>query len=366
MAEPLKRTPFYDFHVAAGAKIVPFAGFQMPVQYPTGITAEHNAVRQRAGLFDVSHMGEFEVTGPDALAFVSRVTANDPAALDVGQAQYSCFLHENGGIVDDCLVYRLADRFMIVVNAANIAKDWAHITAQLGNDDARLVDRSDDTALLALQGPLAQAVLQPLCPGVDLEAIGYYRFAMCEVAGVPCILSRTGYTGEDGFELYHSPDEAARLWNALLSGGGVTLTGLGARDSLRLEMAYPLYGNDIDDQTTPLEAGLGWIVRMRKADFVGKTALAEQKAKGLRRRLVGFRLKERGFPRHGHSVYVRGEPCGHVRSGTVSPSIGEAIGTAYLPAGREATGTAFEIEIRGRRLEAEVVETPFWRRGSHR
>ena len=214
MSDALKRTPFYDMHVKAGAKIVPFAGFEMPVQYPTGITAEHNAVRQAAGLFDVSHMGEFEVRGKDALAFVAHVTCNDPAALAVGQVQYSAFLHDTGGIVDDCLVYRMADKFMLVVNASNIAKDWAHIKRFAGNLDVKLTDVSDQTALLALQGPKAQEVLQPLTK-TPLDPIGYYRFTTGEVAGVPCIISRTGYTGEDGFELYHAPKDAAKLWDAL-------------------------------------------------------------------------------------------------------------------------------------------------------
>lgn len=366
MAEPLKRTPFYDLHVAAGAKIVPFAGFEMPVQYPTGITAEHHAVRRSAGLFDVSHMGEFEVAGPDAAAFASHVTSNDAAALALGQVQYSCFLNESGGIVDDCLVYRFKDRVMLVVNASNIGKDWGHINRFAEKFDVRLVDRSDETALLALQGPKAQAVLQPLCPDVDLDPVGYYRFTTGEVAGVPCIISRTGYTGEDGFELYHSPDDATALWEAIAKHPDVTPTGLGARDSLRLEMFYPLYGNDIDDETTPLEAGLGWIVKQKKPEFVGKAALAEQKAKGPVRKLVGFRLTERGFPRHGMPVYANGERSGEVRSGTVSPSTGEAIGTAYLPIAYAGVGAGLEIDIRGKRAGAVVVETPFWKEGSRR
>jgi len=366
MAETLKRTPCYDLHVAAGAKIVPFAGFEMPVQYPTGITAEHHAVRRSAGLFDVSHMGEFEVTGKDAARFASHVTSNDPAQLAVDQVQYSCFLHESGGMVDDCLVYRFKDRVMLVVNASNIQKDWAHISRFAGEFDVKLTDRSDETALLALQGPKAQAVLQPLCPAADLESIKYYWFGTGEVAGVPCIISRTGYTGEDGFELYHAPDDAKTLWAALTKHPDVTPTGLGARDSLRLEVAYPLYGNDIDDETSPLEAGLGWIVKLKKPDFVGKAALVEQKSKGLTRKLVGFRLAEKGFPRHGMPVYVNGERSGDVRSGTVSPSTGEPIGMAYLPAAASGIGTRFEVDIRGKRVGAEVVETPFWKQGSRR
>ncbi|MEK6610638.1 MAG: glycine cleavage system aminomethyltransferase GcvT [Gemmatimonadota bacterium] len=366
MSETLKRTPYYDRHVAAGAKIVPFAGFEMPVQYPTGITTEHHAVRKSAGLFDVSHMGEFEITGPDAVAFASHVTSNDATTLAVGQVQYSCFLHESGGMVDDCLVYRFNDRVMLVVNASNIAKDWVHLNRFAAKFGVTLIDRSDETALLALQGPKAQSVLQPLCPAVDLESVRYYWFTTGEVAGVRCIISRTGYTGEDGFELYHSPDDAKTLWDALVKHPDVTLTGLGCRDSLRLEMAYPLYGNDIDDETTPLEAGLGWVVKLNKPDFVGKAKLVEQKAKGITRKLAGFRLTEKGFPRHGMPVLANGERSGDVRSGTVSPSTGEPIGTAYLPLAHTAAGTRFEIDIRGKRVGAEVVETPFWKRGSRR
>jgi len=367
MDQNLKRTPFYDLHVAAGAKIVPFAGYEMPVQYPEGITAETNTVRRGAGLFDVSHMGEFEVTGRDALAFVSYVTSNDPGALAYGQVQYSCFMHETGGIVDDCLVYRLADRMMLVVNASNTAKDWAHINRYASKFDVKLANVSDEVALLALQGPRAQAILQPLAPGVNLDAIKYYHCVTGKVAGVNCIISRTGYTGEDGFELYHGNRHAATLWRALVRPGGeVKPVGLGARDTLRLEMAYPLYGNDIDDETTPLEAGLGWIVKLKKGDCVGKSALEAQKARGLGRKLVGFVLKERGFPRHHYPVWVDGQPSGEVRSGIVSPSTGEAIGTAYLPFAVAKPGTRFEVEIRGSRLPAEVVETPFWKKGSHR
>ncbi|HWO87724.1 MAG TPA: glycine cleavage system aminomethyltransferase GcvT [Gemmatimonadales bacterium] len=366
--QPLKRTPFFDLHVAAGAKLVPFAGFEMPVQYPSGITAEHRAVRQAAGLFDVSHMGEFEISGKDAVAFTSFVTSNDPAALAVGQVQYSALLHESGGIVDDVLVYRFADRVMLVVNASNIAKDWAHISRFAGRFDVKLRDISDEVALLALQGPQAEAALQPLCPDVQLAPLGYYRFTEGKVAGVQCIISRTGYTGEDGFELYHAPADAKRLWDALLGRPGVQLAGLGARDSLRLEVGYALYGNDIDDTTTPLEAGLNWIVKLKKDDFVGKAALLEQQQAGLKRKLVGFRLTEKGFPRQHMPVVIgaAGETYGEVRSGTVSPMTGEAIGTCYLPIEMTGIGTKFAIDIRGRLTGAEVVETPFWKHGTRK
>ena len=367
MAENLKRTPFYDLHVAAGAKMVPFAGYEMPVQYPEGITAEHQIVRRGAGMFDVTHMGEFEITRTDALGFVSYVTSNDPAALEVGQVQYSCFMHETGGIVDDCLVYRFADKMMLVVNASNAAKDWAHLSRYAGKFDVKLVNKSDETALLALQGPRSQAVLQPLCVGTNLDSIKYYHFTEGKVAGVRCVISRTGYTGEDGFELYHANADAMRLWHALVQPGGeVKPVGLGARDSLRLEMAYPLYGNDIDDETTPLEAGLGWIVKLKKGDCVGKAALEAQRAKGIARKLVGFRLKDKAFPRHGYPVWVDGQRSGEARSGTVSPSLGDPIGTAYLPVLVANPGKKFEVEIRGKKVVAEVIETPFWKKGSHR
>lgn len=364
--ETLKRTPLYDRHVAAGGKMVPFAGFEMPVQYPAGITAEHKGVREGAGLFDVSHMGEFEVEGPQALEFVSWVTSNDPAALAAGSGvQYSCFLHEHGGVVDDCLVYRLDGKFMLVVNASNIQKDWDHCLSQAHKFDVKLTNRSDDTALLALQGPRAQDALQPLT-SVPLDPIKYYNFTRGDVAGVPCIISRTGYTGEDGFELYHDPEHAGKLWDAIVARPGVTLAGLGARDSLRLEVGYPLYGNDIGDDTTPLEAGLGWIVKLKKADFLGKRALEKQKAEGLKRKLAGFTLTEKGFPRAHMPVVVDGQPSGEVRSGTVSPSLGIPIGTAYLPPGHTAPGSRFAIDIRGKHAGAEVVPMPFYTKGSKR
>lgn len=361
--QTLKRTPFYDIHVSLGAKMVPFAGYEMPVQYPTGITAEHRAVREQCGLFDVSHMGEFEISGPDAVAFVTSVTSNDVAALAVGQVQYSTILNERGTIEDDCLVYRFADRLMMVVNASNKDKDLEHIRRFVGPFDVTLEDVSDDTALLALQGPNASAVLQPHV-SVDLAAMEYYHFAVGEVAGAPAVISRTGYTGEDGFELYFSPRYAKEVWTALTA-GGVTPAGLGCRDSLRLEMGMALYGNDIDDTTTPLEAGLGWVVKLGKGGFVGRDALVALKERGVPRRLVGFTTGERSFPRHGYRVFVGGEPSGTVCSGTMSPSLGIPIGTCYVPTASAKPGTPLEIEIRGQRVAAEVVRTPFYTRGSH-
>ena len=362
----LKRTPLYDAHVALGAKIVPFAGFEMPVQYPTGITREHEAVRSAAGMFDVSHMGEFLVEGPDALAFVSFVTSNDPAQLALGQVQYSVFCLPDGGIVDDLLVYRMGEqRFRLVVNGANIDKDWAHVSELARDFDLGLTNESDDIGLIALQGPMAEAILQPLVD-VDLAPIGFYWFEEGHVGGFPGVISRTGYTGEAGFELYLAPDGTRAVWDRLLEAGegrGLIPAGLGSRDSLRLEMGYALYGNDIDEQTSPLEAGLSWLVKLDKDSFVGRDALLAQKEAGLTRRLRAFRLAERGFPRPGYDVICRGEAVGPVRSGTLSPTLGCGIGTAYLPTDARP-GDELSIRIRERDIPGEIVPLPFYDGGS--
>jgi aminomethyltransferase len=362
----LKRTPLHDTHVALGAKIVPFAGFEMPVQYPTGITREHEAVRGAAGMFDVSHMGEFLVEGPGSLAFVSYVTTNDPAQLELGQVQYSVFCLSDGGIVDDLLVYRMGeDRFRLVVNGANIDKDWAHVSALAGDFDVELTNESDDIGLIALQGPVAEAILQPLVD-VELAPMGFYWFAEGHVDGAPGVISRTGYTGEAGFELYLPPDATRSVWDRLLEAGrehGLVPAGLGCRDSLRLEMGYALYGNDIDEQTSPLEAGLSWLVKLDKDSFVGQEALIAQKNAGLARRLRGFRLAERGFPRPGYDVIYGGDAVGPVRSGTLSPTLGCGIGTAYLPADARP-GDDMSIRIRDRDIPGQVVPLPFYDGGS--
>jgi aminomethyltransferase len=360
----LKRTPFHDLHVALGAKMVPFAGYEMPVQYPTGITAEHKAVRAGCGMFDVSHMGEFIITGPGAVDFVNHVTTNDVAALAIGQAHYSTITRENGTIVDDCLVYRYADRVMMVVNGSNKDKDWAHVTAHAPRFDIAIVDRTEDIALLAVQGPKAAEILQGLTT-TDLSTIKYYHFTEGEVGGIPATISRTGYTGEDGFELYFDAAQGAAMWERLMATGRITPAGLGCRDTLRLEMGMALYGNDIDDTTTPLEAGLQWLVKLKKGEFVGREALLAQKERGLQRRLVGFTTTERSFPRHGYPVFYQGQPSGVVCSGTMSPSLEIPIGTAYLPLPKVEEGTQFEIEIRGKRVPATVVKTPFYKDGSH-
>lgn len=356
----MKRTPLFDTHVALGAKMVPFAGFEMPVQYPTGITAEHKAVRESVGLFDVSHMGEFIVRGPQAVDFVNYVTTNDVTALQPGQAHYTTFLNERGTIEDDCLVYRFEDHIFLVVNASNKDKDFAHISQYLSRFDCTLEDVSDDFGLLALQGPKAVEVLARHTD-VDLSTLKNFQFAVGTVAGIKdVIISRTGYTGEDGFELYLNADSAAALWNSLTSGGDVVPAGLGSRDSLRLEMGMSLYGNDIDDTVTPYEAGLGWTVKMAKGDFVGRSALEAQKAAGIPKKLVGFTITaERAFPRPGYPVYYNGEASGLVMSGTLSPSLNLAIGTAYLPFDVAKPGTEFEVEIRGKRIPAVVQKFPF-------
>jgi aminomethyltransferase len=360
----LQRTPLFDTHRALGAKMVPFAGWEMPVQYPAGILAEHRAVREAVGIFDVCHMGEFEVTGPDRNAFVNRVTTNDVSALAAGQVQYSCFLNEHGGVVDDCTVYRFEDKVMLVVNAANIEKDWHHIVDQKRGANVRLRNISAEVGLLALQGPKAEALLQQHTE-TPLRDIGYYRFAIGRVAGAGCFISRTGYTGEDGFELYCRAQDTQAIWAALTGPGKAQPIGLGARDTLRLEVGYALYGNDIDDTTTPLEAGLGWITRLDKgAPFLGETSLKVQKIAGISRKLVGFRMVGKGIPRHGMPVYVDGLAVDQVRSGTMSPTLGYAIGTTYLPAARAGVGSRFHVDIRGEQLEAEVVRRPFYTRGS--
>jgi aminomethyltransferase len=345
--------------------MVPFGGWDMPVEY-SGLIAEHRAVRTAAGLFDVSHMGEFEVSGPGSLAFLQRATANNVAKLALGQAQYSALPMPTGCPVDDIIVYRRGpERYLIVVNAANLAKDWAWLQSQRPSG-CTLEDLSDTFALIALQGPKAEAILQGLTP-LPLAPIGFYHFAEGQVCGQPAIVARTGYTGEDGFELFLSPAAAPAVWRRLIEAGrphGLVPAGLGARDTLRLEARMMLYGNDMDETTTLIEAGLGWIVSSdeAKGDFTGRPVLLEQKAKGAPRKLIGFETTERGIPRHGYPVFLGGEPSGTVTSGTYAPFLEKSIGLAYLPAARAAVGTELAVEIRGRRIGARVVPTPFYKR----
>jgi aminomethyltransferase len=362
----LKKTPLNARHRSLGARLVEFGGWEMPVEY-SGITEEHLAVRNCAGLFDVSHMGEIEIAGPGALEAVQWLTSNDASRLSIGQAQYSALLTERGTFVDDILVYRLLDdHFLLVVNAGNIVKDYGWIADRLREQgaDAAVVNTSSRYALLALQGPRALEVLQTLT-AVDLSAIRYYWFAAGEVASVRATVSRTGYTGEDGFEIFVAPAQADRVWDAILSAGrdlGVRPCGLGARDTLRLEAAMRLCGSDMDEQTTALEAGLGWIVGWKKDRFLGADALRTQKAEGPSRKLVPFEIKDRGIARHGHLVMEGAEPVGVVTSGTQTPFLKKAIGFAMVPAALTQEGTPIEIDVRGRRLRAEVVPEPFYKR----
>jgi len=366
-ASELKHTPLHDEHMALGGKMVPFAGYAMPVQYE-GILAEHEAVRERAGLFDVSHMGEVEIRGPEALDLVQYVTTNDASTLDVGQAQYSVICRADGTAIDDCIVYRFEDHYMIVVNASNRDRDVAHIQEQAAPLDVQVTDRSDETALLALQGPKAQEILAGLTDA-DLDGIAYYHFGLGRVAGHDAVISRTGYTGEDGFELYLPNESAVDVWQAILEAGkkhDVLPAGLGARDALRLEVGYALYGNDLDDDHTPLEAGLGWVVKLDKDDFLGRDALRAQKEAGLERKLVGFVLKDRGFPRHGYEIRHEGEPVGTVTSGLHSPALEKGVGLGYVDVDAAGKGTELEIVIRGKGVPAEVQRPPFYTEGSIR
>jgi aminomethyltransferase len=361
----LRKTPLHAIHRESGAKMVPFGGWDMPVEY-SGLIAEHQAVRTAAGLFDVSHMGQFEIEGPGAVAFLQRTTANNVAKLVDGQAQYSALPLPTGCPVDDIIVYRRgAERYLVVVNAANIEKDWAWLQSQAPTGCV-LRDRSDEFALLALQGPRAEAILQGLTP-FGLGSLGFYRFAEGTVDGREAIVARTGYTGEDGFEIFLAPDDAPAVWRRLIDAGrslGLRPAGLGARDTLRLEARMMLYGNDMDETTTLIEAGLGWIVSLDevKGDFNGRAVLAEQKASGAPRKLVGFETTEKGIPRHGYPVFLGDQQTGTVTSGTFAPFLQKSIGLAYLPAARAVVGTSLAVEIRGRRIGARVVPTPFYKR----
>jgi aminomethyltransferase len=361
----LKKTPLNAKHRASGARMVEFGGWDMPVEY-SGITDEHLAVRTRGGLFDVSHMGQIELAGAGALAAVQWMTSNDASRLALGQIQYSALMTDTGGFVDDVLVYRQAnEHFLLVVNAGNIVKDHEWIVAQARRyGDVSVVNSSSRYALLALQGPVAQDVLQQLT-GIDLSGIKYYWFANGEVASVRAIVSRTGYTGEDGFEVFVPPAQAEKVWDAILQAGksaDVRPCGLGARDTLRLEAAMRLYGNDMDENTTVLEAGLGWIVGWKKDEFLGSARLREQKERGVARKLVTFEMRDRAIARHGYPVLQNGTPVGTVTSGTQTPFLKKAVGLAMVPAGLTAVGTTFEIDVRGRRAQAEVVPEPFYKR----
>lgn len=363
---PSARTPLYECHLEAGGRLVDFAGWELPVQY-SGLMEEHRAVRKAAGVFDVSHMGEVAVRGKGAEAFLQRLTPNDVSKLVPGRVHYSGLLTERGTYLDDLLIYRLeADEFLIVVNAANTASDFEWIASHAAEDSSVEVENvSDRYALLALQGPRALEILAPLSSG-DLAAIRYYGFERGAIDGAPGLVSRTGYTGEDGFELYLDPEDAPRIWRRLLEAGepaGLLPAGLGARDTLRLEAGMALYGHEIDDTTTPWEANLGWVVKLEKGDFLGRQALVEQKGSGVERKLVGFEVRGRGIAREGHPVHTPGgEAIGKVTSGTFSPTFEKALGMAYVPVSAAEAGTEIEIEVRNRKLEAEVVPLPFYKR----
>ncbi len=359
----LRRTTLYQAHRAADGRIVPFAGWELPVQY-TGVTEEHLAVRTHAGLFDVSHMGEIRIEGPNALDAVQRLITNDASRLAVGAGLYSPMCLPEGGIVDDLTVFRTAEHtYLFIVNAATRAKDLRWIMEHAGQAPVR--DISDETALVALQGPRAEAILEGLV-GINLAALpSFHLVEAVSIAGVHAMVSRTGYTGEDGFEIACPWEAAPAVWAALMEAGqphGLVPAGLGARDTLRLEAGYMLYGQDIDETTSPLEAPLGWTVKFDKGDFIGRQTLAQQRQEGPRRRLVGVAVTDRAIPRHECAILVGGQPVGLVTSGTFAPFLRRSIGMGYVPTDVAAPGTAVEIEVRGRLAPAEVVRLPFYRR----
>lgn len=361
---PLRRTPLADAHRALGARMVPFAGWEMPVQYSSALE-EHHATRNAAGLFDVSHMGEVFFEGPKALESLQRLVTNDLTKCADGQAQYNALLREDGGIIDDLVIYRFSEeKLLVCVNAGNREKDFAWLKQHGTVEGCTVTDRGDDYAQLALQGPKSVEILR-LLTTTDLDAIRTYWFAEGKVAGVSCIIARTGYTGEDGFELFCASTDALKLWEALIEHGkpqGLAPAGLGARDSLRLESAYRLYGNDLDESTHPLEAGLGWIVKFDKGDFIGREALVRIKEAGLKRRLAAFRLEDKGIARHGYPTLANGQRVGEVTSGTLSPTLKQPVGLAWLPVELAKEGTRFEVEIRGKPVPAVVVKPPFYKR----
>jgi len=359
----LKRTPLYAVHVSLGAKMVDFGGWEMPVQY-SGLVEEHHAVRKAVGLFDVSHMGEIEIRGPEAERLVDHVSTNAASRLRTGQAQYSGLLYEHGGFVDDILVHKIADEnFFLCVNAANQEKDFEHIR-DANQFDAEVEFASDSYAQIAVQGPLALRTLQKLT-SVDLSAIGYYWFKDGAVSGAPARIARTGYTGEDGFEIYVAPTESARIWNEILEAGrefGIKPCGLGARNTLRLEAKMALYGHEIHASITPLEADLAWMAKLDKSEFIGRAALVKQKEQGVRRKLVGFEMRGRGIGRDGYEVRLDGVPAGWVTSGSPAPTLNKNIGLCYLPASEAQPGRKIEVMVRNQPVEAETVATPFYRR----
>lgn len=358
--EPLKKTPLNEVEKELGGKMVDFGGWELPVQF-SGILEEHDAVRTKVGVFDVSHMGEVTVKGPQALELLQRATCNDVSKLDTGRIHYNGLLYPNAGFVDDILIYQnTPEDFFVVVNASNTDKDFEWLRDSAKDLDAEVKNVSADYAQLAIQGPEAERVLQTMTDA-NLADIKYYRFTTGTVDGAPAIISRTGYTGEDGFEIYIAPDHAPRIMRKLVE-AGVKPCGLGARDTLRLEAKMALYGNDIDQSTTPIEADLGWIVKLDKGDFAGRDVIAKQKSEGPARKLVGFEMVDRGIARHGYPIVEGSEEIGVVTSGTHSPTLKKAIGLAYLPLDKSAQGSEFKVLIRGKETRARVIPTPFYKR----
>ena len=362
----MKTITLNDTHVSLGAKMVPFAGYSMPVSYE-GVNAEHETVRKAVGVFDVSHMGEFLIEGPHALNLVQKVSSNDASKLEVGMAQYSCMPNETGGIVDDLIIYRVKEEtYLLVVNASNIEKDWKHISKYNEGIGATMRNISDDYSLLAIQGPKAVEAMQSLS-STDLSAIKFYTFVVGDFADIPhVIISATGYTGSGGFEIYCKNKEVKQIWDRVMEAGkeyGIKPIGLAARDTLRLEMGYCLYGNDIDETTSPLEAGLGWITKFTKDDFVNKEGLEQQKKEGVKRKLVAFELEERGIPRQGYPIVDKDEnEIGQVTSGTMSPSLGKGIGLGYVPIEYATVGSEIKIRIRKNVCKATIVKLPFYKK----
>ena len=362
----LKRTPLYDLHLESGGRMVEFGGWEMPVQYRS-IIEEHQAVRTRAGLFDVSHMGEFRIEGPGALDFLQHLVPNNVAKLEINQTLYTQLCLPNGGTIDDCTLYRLGDqRYLLVVNASTCDKDWAWVNQHAPNFDlTKLENATYEMALFAFQGPLAETILQPLADS-DLSSIPYYHCRPGAIAGVAALISRTGYTGEDGFELYHDATDAQKLWRTILEAGsahGVLPIGLGARDTLRLEAGFCLYGHELTEEITPLEAGLGWSVKLDKGvDFIGRAALVQQREAGLNRKRIGIVMADRSVPRAGYALLADGQPVGELTSGTLGPSLNKTIGMGYVHLHYAKPGTALEVDIRGKRAGAAVVSLPFYKR----
>ncbi|MBN2363096.1 glycine cleavage system aminomethyltransferase GcvT [candidate division WOR-3 bacterium] len=369
MTEPeLKTTPFYEEHLKNAAKIVPFAGFKMPIQYPAGIVSEVLNVRTTAGLFDVSHMGEIEIRGKQAADFVNFIVTNDVSNLPDKGVLYTAMCYPGGGIVDDLLVYRLENYFLLVVNASNIEKDFSWITENSAGFDVEIANKSDETAQLALQGPVSEKIMQNIAD-IDYGSLGFYQSARTEIENVPVIISRTGYTGEDGFEIYSPADRSTFLWQKILDAGekfSACPVGLAARDILRLEMCYCLYGNDISKDTTPLEAGLGWVVKLEKQDFVGKKVLLDQKQNGVDRRLVHFVMNGKGVARKGFAIHSAGEVVGEVTSGAYSPILDKSVGMGYVKTGHHKINSRIDIDVRSKLFEAVIVKPPFYKNATHK